>query len=112
MLTVGAVHWNSATTIESYSSQGPTIDGRLKPEIVGNACANMVSTGAPFCGTSQASPYVAGLVALVQQRFPELTPVEVVAYLESNAISVGQETPNMVWGYGRATLPTDVANAP
>ena len=35
MLAVGAAHWNDVRAIEPYSSRGPTPDGRVKPDIVG-----------------------------------------------------------------------------
>ena len=39
MLAVGAAPWFDVHTIEPYSSRGPTPDGRVKPDIVGAACA-------------------------------------------------------------------------
>ena len=35
MLAVGAAPWYDVRSIESYSSRGPTPDGRVKPDIVG-----------------------------------------------------------------------------
>ena len=87
MLAVGAAHWNDVHTIEPYSSRGPTPDGRVKPDVVGADCG--VTARSPldeyndgFCGTSQAAPHVAGMAALVRQRFPSYTPAEVASYLE------------------------------
>ncbi|MYD08112.1 MAG: S8 family serine peptidase, partial [Acidimicrobiaceae bacterium] len=112
MLTVGAAHWNDVNTIESYSSQGPLPDGRIKPDVVGAACGQTktetLSDGGyyPFCGTSQASPHVAGMAALVRQAFPQSTPAQVVAYLKENAQQrVGKPDPNNTWGHGFAVLP-------
>ena len=108
LLAVGAARWNTPTTIEKYSSLGPTPDGRVKPDITGATCADSVSFGTgdnAFCGTSQASPHVAGLAALVKQRFPTYTPQQVASYLESNAETRGAPDPNDVWGYGFAHLP-------
>ncbi|HJN92395.1 MAG TPA: S8 family serine peptidase, partial [Dehalococcoidia bacterium] len=58
-------------TLEAFSSQGPTIDGRTKPEIaapdavmVAVATANPVAS--PFFGTSAAAPHVAGGAALLK----------------------------------------------
>ena len=110
MLTVGAAHWNDVNTIESYSSQGPLPDGRIKPDVVGAACGathTYDSLGFTFCGTSQASPHVAGMAALVRQRFPQATTAQVVEYLKENAQQrISNPDPNNTWGHGFAVLPT------
>ena len=110
MLAVGAAPWHNVSTIEDYSSRGPTPDGRVKPDIVGATCAE--SALAPlrggrtgFCGTSQATPHVAGLVALVRQRFPNYSPQDVVEYLKGHTEQKGLEHPNNTWGHGFAKLP-------
>ena len=104
MLAVGAARWNTPTTIESFSSRGPTTDGRTKPDIVGADGGAAVSYPGGFFGTSQASPHLAGLAALVLQRSPNFTPVQVADYLKSNASPRGA-VPNNTWGYGFAELP-------
>ena len=104
MLAVGAATWNRVDVIESYSSQGPTPDGRIKPDIVGATCGISALT-LKFCGTSQASPHVAGLAALVRQRFPEFGPEEVVDYLKENAEQKIGNQPNNIFGHGFAKLP-------
>ena len=114
LLAVGAAPFYDVNTIEFFSSQGPTPDGRIKPEIVGIDCAASVSyerfirrsNGQEcwFPGTSQASPHVAGMAALVRQRFPDLTAQQVAAYLKNNAEPRGA-VPNNTWGYGLAQLP-------
>ncbi len=112
MLAVGAAHWNDVHTIEPYSSRGPTPDGRVnpKPDIVGADCG--VTARSPldeyndgFCGTSQASPHVAGMAALVRQRFPSYTPAQVASYLKDNAEQRRSPDPNDTWGHGFAQLP-------
>lgn len=105
MLGVGAARWSTPNTIESFSSQGPTPDGRIKPDIVGADGGSSVSYPGGFFGTSQASPHLAGLAALVVERFPGLTPSQVAAYLTSNADPRGAPVPNNTWGFGFAQLP-------
>ena len=106
MLTVGAASWNHVDRIDSYSSQGPTPDGRIKPDIVGAACGETETWSRDFCGTSQSSPHVAGMAALVLQRFPQATPAQVAAYLAENAEQrVPDPDPNNTWGHGFAVLP-------
>ena len=43
MLAVGATHYWDTHIIADYSSQGPTPDGRVKPDIVGTACGETAS---------------------------------------------------------------------
>ena len=113
MLAVGATHYWDTHTIADYSSQGPTPDGRVKPDIVGTACGATASyphysrngQDCWFAGTSQASPHVAGLAALVKQRFPDFTPPQVADYLKDNAEQREAPDFNNTWGHGFAVLP-------
>ena len=105
MLAVGAAAWDSLDTIRYYSSRGPTPDGRVKPDLVGADCGDTVAGDEPFCGTSQASPHVAGLAALVRQRFPTYTSAQVVSYLKDNSEQRTGPDPNNTWGHGFIVLP-------
>ena len=116
MLAVGATHYWDTHTIADYSSQGPTPDGREKPDIVGTACGETASyeviisdrfdnNPCWFPGTSQAAPHVAGLAALVRQRFPEFTAEQTADYLKRYAEQREAPHPNTTWGYGFAVLP-------
>ena len=116
MLAVGAAPWSDTSTIERFSSQGPTPDGRIKPDIVGADGGQSVtyrSDDRPdgnWLGTSQASPHVAGLAALVKQRFPHFKPQQVALYIKEHAEARGA-VPNNTWGYGFARLPASDAPA-
>lgn len=75
--TDGAV--TSSISINGSSSQGPTDDLRIKPDITGNG-TNLTSTSnssnvgtAILSGTSMASPNVAGTLILLQQHYRNLT---------------------------------------
>ena len=114
MLTVGAAHWERTETIEVYSSRGPAPDGRIKPDVVGAACGEtaLLGLGGAFCGTSQASPHVAGMAALVRHKFPDFTPQKVVEYLVENAQERGSPGLDNTWGAGFSTLPTPSTPTP
>ena len=115
LLAVGAAPFYDTNNVEPFSSQGPTPDGRTKPDIVGVDCAASVSyelftrrdngQDCWFPGTSQASPHVAGLAALVKQRFPDFSPEEVAGYLKDNASDRGNPGADNTWGHGFALLP-------
>ena len=107
MLAVGAAPWHNLNSLESYSSRGPTPDGRVKPDVIAADCGETAASPNPFCGTSQAAPHVAGMVALVRQRFPSYSPAQVVSYLKDNAEQrVGGPDPNNAWGHGLLVLPS------
>ena len=110
MLTVGAAHWENLSEAQPYSSRGPTPDGRPKPDIIGADCGQF--SAGTFCGTSQASPHVAALAALVRQRYPDQTPQEVVGYLKEHAHRHAENLPQNTWGAGLATLPPPPAPTP
>ena len=111
VLAVGAAAWFDTSDVESYSSLGPTADGRIKPDVVGADKGASSVYGEQFGGTSQASPHVAGMAALVRQLNPHMSAQEAARYLKDQAIprpavSGGAlEVPNNVWGYGLARLP-------
>ena len=113
MVTVGAAEWGSANkTVRHYSSRGPTPDGRTKPDLVGADCGETAVRDSPFCGTSQAAPHVAGLAALVRQRYPEYGPAQVVTYLKNNAEQSASPDPNNTWGHGFIKLPPPASSEP
>ena len=101
MLAVGAAPWSNTNVISSFSSRGPTPDERIKPDVVAANCGETATRNTPFCGTSQASPHVAGMAALVRQRFPNYTPAQVVSYIKNNAEQrISSPDPNNTWGHG------------
>ncbi len=60
-------------TIEFFSSRGPTLDGRTKPDVTAIDGVSITGAGSfpvPFFGTSAASPHVGGIAALVLQAAP------------------------------------------
>jgi hypothetical protein len=109
MVSVGAVDYRTPTVIEPYSSQGPTLDGRVKPDLVAADCAPTTIDG-EFCGTSQSAPFVSGAAALLLEADPTLTPTALAARLKQGAVPLGSPVPNNVFGAGRLALgPTPVS---
>ena len=110
------------------SSRGPTLDGRIKPDI--SAPANLIASaensfltdfdpltevatidseeGGPWGfsirrGTSAAAPLVAGIAALMLEADAGLSPERVKKLLLDNGIAdeFTGPLPNQLWGYGK-----------
>ena len=88
-ITVGALDKDSS--IASYSSQGPTEENRVKPNVayVGSDVMSVAhNTGdgyTAFSGTSMATPGAAGVAALMLQANPGLSPFEVRNFMQETA---------------------------
>ena len=110
-LTVGAVNWWD-DSLAAYSSQGPTSDGRLKPEISAPTGVSGATYGERgFDGTSASCPHTAAAAALVWQAHPAFTRQEVVDLLLSRALDLGSAGPDTGYGYGRLQLASPPAAA-
>lgn len=102
-LAVGATHWRTDRLAE-YSSQGPTLDGRVKPDLSAPTGVDTVSYDGEFNGTSASAPHVAGAAALIKQRYPDWGPAEIQAYLEDLALDLGTPGRDTLYGAGRLNL--------
>ena len=58
--------------IENFSARGPTIDGRIKPDLTGPDGVSSATSGS-FFGTSASAPHVAGAAALILDAAPCLS---------------------------------------
>lgn len=118
IITVGAS--DKYDSIAGFSSRGPTVDFRIKPDVVApgvNICsakANFANIGTKNCendqyirlsGTSMATPHVAGTVALLKQAHPDWTPEMVKSALMLTAKDLNLN----VWTQGTGRV--DVFNA-
>ena len=104
VLAVGAT--NLADNPEGFSSEGPTTDGRNKPEI---SAPDRVQTSlnGNFAGTSSSSPHAAGAAALVLDANPGYTTAQVRNELTATAQDVSTAGFDFRTGYGRISLDVD-----
>ncbi|MDX5482262.1 MAG: S8 family serine peptidase [Hymenobacteraceae bacterium] len=120
ILTVGAVSpisegYNKPSDVvaASFSSFGPTDDGRIKPDLVGNGVSVLSTTDASnssygfSSGTSMASPNVAGTLLLLQEHYDNLNSGKAMraATLKALAIHTADEAgeapgPDYMFGWG------------
>ena len=99
VITVGAVDGTRLRT--SFSSIGPTADGRIKPEVMAQGAGTAVYWYGQIqglSGTSFSSPITAGMVACMVQAFPQKTPAQIKQDLIS--ISDRFNNPDNEYGYG------------
>jgi serine protease AprX len=138
VITVGAIDDNATATLAddllaSWSSQGPTaIDGLAKPDVVapGRKIVSLRSPGSTLdlllpdravagldpltpayfrlSGTSMAAPIVTGVVALMLEGTPTLSPALVKQRLKSSAAPLGYGSPYTT-GSGLVSAPAAVA---
>ncbi len=109
-VTVGAIHWQTLT-LEAFSSQGPTNDGRFKPELVAPDRVSTVSYPGGFLGTSAGTPHLAGAAALVRGAYPTYNVSALVTFLTRRAVDLGPVGPDHGYGYGRLSLGADPSQA-
>lgn len=108
VICVGAVPYYSTSEIENFSGQGPGDNGIIKPDLVAPDAVSTVSYGDnPFYGTSAAAPHVAGVAALVKQKFPNYGPEQIKNYLEMHAKDLGVPGKDNVFGSGLVQLPIE-----
>ena len=120
----------SLNDIAYFSSRGPRIDGLLKPNITAPGTAiisirdrdvlftpnnfwidndGVVGGNADYYvmqGTSMASPIAAGAVALLLQKFPGASPLQIYNSIQDSAFtdSFTGIVPNNTWGYGKLDI--------
>ncbi len=116
VITVGAA--TSTRTRASFSSFGPTFDGRIKPDVAALGDRVYVAEpggGAQFGGgTSYATPMVAGVVAQMIGARPSLTPIQIRDALRRTGSRATAPDNELGWGVidAVAAFATASAQAP
>ncbi len=103
ILTVGAT--DSTISITAFSSHGPTVDGRIKPEVTAQGIGAWVIDPAPENnstypgnGTSFSNPILAGVTACLWQAHQDKSNIEVMNAIKQSASLY--YNPNDSFGYG------------
>jgi serine protease AprX len=99
-LTVGAV--DASENYVSFSSIGPSFDGRVKPDVCAKGAGATVSNSSGGIvtanGTSFSSPILAGMVTTFWSAVPALTNAQIVQYVKQSADIYAN--PTVFKGYG------------
>ncbi len=88
VITVGALTISANRTEATYSSRGPTSDGRFKPNLLSPTGAGNSLPSTAFGGTSAAAPHVAGALALLKEAFPSADADRLASLLQTRAVGV------------------------
>ena len=103
VLAIGAVDRDGK--VLPFSSQGPTFDGRIKPDLMAMGAEvtsiDSITRGgfsSDHLGTSFATPLAAGAVALLMEAFPLATVQDIVNTLRMTASQ--SDKPDNIAGYG------------
>ena len=121
--------WGQNGEVARYSSIGPTVDGRIKPDVLANG-TNVISSYSSFyreehptedgmdiaystygdrsypwrsdLGTSMSTPIVSGIIALWLEACPNLTPDDIKDVFAKTCIhhDPSLEYPNNSYGWG------------
>jgi len=102
-VTVGATDCIS-DALHSYSSRGPTQDGRIKPDFTAPSGVTTQTYGyRDFYGTSASAPHMAGAFGLILGKTP-FSASQIQAILEGRGLDLGTSGKDNLYGIGRLKL--------
>jgi hypothetical protein len=100
VLSIGAV--DGSGNWASFSSIGPTYDGRIKPDIVAVGSGTVIASPSGGIwygsGTSFSSPIIAGMTACLWQSNPAFNNMDIIHAIQTN--SSRYSNPDYYFGYG------------
>lgn len=107
----GPVEWDVAPPYDDY----PYPPGLIKPDVCAPGVSVFSTTRTSdtsyeggWSGTSMATPHVGGMLALMVEARPDLTPVQLKQYLENNALDLGTAGKDNSYGSGRIQALTTI----
>ncbi len=102
-LAVGAVDWGN-DLFHPYTSRGPTLDRRIKPDLSAPAGVSTQTYGKfSFWGTSASAAHVAGAIALLKQK-TLYSYDQILEMLKARVIDLGATGRDNLFGEGRLNL--------
>lgn len=102
VFSIGAVWLNDSRV--SFSSIGPTADGRIKPAVMACGAGATIAQGSQGInvgggfGTSFSSPIMTGMVTCLWQAFPEMKVMEIQEAIKGSASNASNPDNFMGWG--------------
>ncbi|MFP6584912.1 MAG: S8 family serine peptidase [Candidatus Hydrogenedentota bacterium] len=102
---IDQANWDGSDAPESFSSQGPTNDGRQKPEIIAPDGTTSWTYGSQASyGTSLSSPTTAGAAALLMSEDLSRTAGDIETLLRAMSEDAGAVGWDPIYGHGKLHL--------
>jgi len=102
-IAAGATDWSN-DALHSYSGQGPTHGGLIKPDLTAPSGVSTSTFGSRnFYGTSASAPHVAGGLALFRSMTP-YSASQVRKIIQKRAVDLGEPGKDNLYGFGRLNL--------